>query len=115
MKQELEHRLKELRVEFESGQKMLADLESKQANLRDTLLHISGAIQMLEELSTTLDGSEGVSEQSGESSEKLKAQKLRWKLNLSNKTESGDNIILARLNVWLCRTPPKQRIHITLN
>ncbi len=49
MKQQLEHRLKELRSEFESGQKALADLEVKQMNLRNTLLRISGAIQVLEE------------------------------------------------------------------
>ncbi|AKB18676.1 hypothetical protein MSWHS_1813 [Methanosarcina sp. WWM596] len=47
--------MNELRTEFESGQKMFADLESKQANLRDTLLRISGAIQVLEEL----NGAEG--------------------------------------------------------
>lgn len=49
MKQQLEHRLKELRTEFESGQKALAELENRQANLRNTLLRISGAIQVLEE------------------------------------------------------------------
>jgi predicted nucleic acid-binding Zn-ribbon protein len=49
MKQQLEQRLQSLKSEFESGQKMLADLEAKQANLRDTLLRISGAIQVLEE------------------------------------------------------------------
>ncbi len=49
MKQQLEQRLKELRSEFESGQKTLADLEVKQMNLRNTLLRISGAIQVLEE------------------------------------------------------------------
>lgn len=49
MKHQLEHRLKELRTEFESGQKTLADLEAKQTNLRSTLLRISGAIQVLEE------------------------------------------------------------------
>jgi chromosome segregation ATPase len=50
MKQSMEQRLKELKAEFESGQKMLADLESQQANLKNTLLRISGAIQVLEEL-----------------------------------------------------------------
>ncbi len=50
MKQQLEQRLQSLKAEFESGQKMLADLEAKQTNLRDTLLRISGAIQVLEEL-----------------------------------------------------------------
>ncbi len=49
MKQKLEERLNELRAEFESGQKMLADLEARQANMRDSLLRISGAIQVLEE------------------------------------------------------------------
>jgi hypothetical protein len=50
MKEQLEQRLKELRAEFESGPKMLADLESQQVNLRNTLLRISGAIQVLEEM-----------------------------------------------------------------
>lgn len=49
MKQRLEQRLLELRVEFESGQKALADMEMKQVNLRNTLLRISGAIKVLEE------------------------------------------------------------------
>ncbi len=49
MKQQLEQRLKELKSEFESGQKALAEIEMKQANLRNTLLRISGAIQVLEE------------------------------------------------------------------
>jgi predicted nuclease with TOPRIM domain len=49
MKQKLEQRLQSLKAEFEAGQKMLADLEAKQANLRETLLRISGAIQVLEE------------------------------------------------------------------
>lgn len=49
MKHQLEHRLKELRSEFESGQKTLAELETKQMNLRNNLLRISGAIQVLEE------------------------------------------------------------------
>ena len=49
MKQRLEQLLLELRVEFESGQKALADMEMKQVNLRNTLLRISGAIKVLEE------------------------------------------------------------------
>ncbi|MCZ7382180.1 MAG: hypothetical protein O8C64_11510 [Candidatus Methanoperedens sp.] len=49
MKQQLEQRLKELRAEFDSGQRNLGELEIKQANLRNTLLRISGAIQVLEE------------------------------------------------------------------
>lgn len=49
MKKQLEKRLTELKSEFEAGQKMMAELENKQSNLRDTLLRISGAIQILEE------------------------------------------------------------------
>jgi ABC-type transporter Mla subunit MlaD len=49
MKQQLEQRLEQLKSEFESGQKALAELENKQANLRNTLLRISGAVQVLEE------------------------------------------------------------------
>jgi predicted nuclease with TOPRIM domain len=50
MKEQLEKRLEELRGEFETGQNMLVELETKQANLRETLLRISGAIQVLEEM-----------------------------------------------------------------
>ena len=49
MREQLTQRLAELKAEYESGQKMLAELEAKQANLRETLLRISGAIQVLEE------------------------------------------------------------------
>ena len=50
MRDQLEQRLKTLRTELEAGEKMLADLDVKRANLRETLLRISGAIQVLEEL-----------------------------------------------------------------
>ena len=49
MKERLERRLASLRAEYESGQRALADLEQKQAALRDTVLRISGAIQVLQE------------------------------------------------------------------
>lgn len=49
MKEQLEQRLNTLKAEFETGQKSLAELESRQASLRETLLRISGAIQVLEE------------------------------------------------------------------
>lgn len=49
MKQQLQQRLQELKAEYESGKKVLADLEAKQANVRDTLLRMAGAIQVLEE------------------------------------------------------------------
>lgn len=50
MKEKMEQRLQQLRSEYETGQKMLADLEAKQLNLRETLLRIHGAIQVLEEV-----------------------------------------------------------------
>jgi hypothetical protein len=53
MRNQLEERLRALKAEFESGQRMLADLESREASLRETLLRISGAIQVLEELLAT--------------------------------------------------------------
>ncbi|WP_043996878.1 hypothetical protein, partial [Microcystis aeruginosa] len=43
-------RIEQLKAEYESGQKMLADLETQESNLRTTMLRISGAIQVLEEL-----------------------------------------------------------------
>jgi len=50
MELQLKKRLAELRNEHETGQTMIADLEARQANLKSTLLRISGAIQVLEEL-----------------------------------------------------------------
>ena len=50
MRAQLEQRLAELRSEYETGQKMLADLEAKKADLQTTLIRISGAIQVLEEV-----------------------------------------------------------------
>jgi predicted nuclease with TOPRIM domain len=53
MKEQIEQRLQSLKTEYEAGQKMLAELESKQVNLQGTLLRISGAIQILEEMLST--------------------------------------------------------------
>lgn len=59
MKHQLEQRLNALKAEFESGQKMLAELEAKQANVQNTLLRISGAVQVLEEELAKLKESSG--------------------------------------------------------
>ena len=50
MREQIENRLNELRTEFEVGQKVMAELDIRQANLRSTLLRIGGAMQVLEEL-----------------------------------------------------------------
>jgi predicted nuclease with TOPRIM domain len=50
LKIKAEQRLAELQAEFEAGQQMLSELEAKRANLEKTLLRISGAMQVLEEL-----------------------------------------------------------------
>lgn len=49
MQEQLQKRLDELKKEFETGQTHLQNLEVQQAKLRETLLRISGAIQVLEE------------------------------------------------------------------
>ena len=46
----VEQRLEELKHEYEAGQKMLSDLEQKKMALEQTMLRISGAIQVLEEM-----------------------------------------------------------------
>ncbi len=65
MKEEIEQRLADLKAEFESGEKVMADYEKKQASLRDTLLRISGAIQVLEEILGKENEGELGSEESG--------------------------------------------------
>ncbi|MEG3936017.1 MULTISPECIES: hypothetical protein [unclassified Microcoleus] len=55
MKQILEQRLQSLKAEFEAGQKLLTEYETKQRNLRETILRISGAIQVLEEVLAEAD------------------------------------------------------------
>jgi len=50
MQERLNERLDTLRREYEAGQKMLADLEARQLELRETLLRIAGAIQVVQEL-----------------------------------------------------------------
>lgn len=50
MKTQLEARLAELRSEYDAGLGVMADLQKKEEDLRTTLMRISGAIQVLEEL-----------------------------------------------------------------
>ena len=50
MRDRLQARLGELKKEFTAGQARLQELEKQQLYLRETMLRISGAIQVLEEL-----------------------------------------------------------------
>jgi uncharacterized coiled-coil protein SlyX len=49
MRERLEKRLQELKDEFGKGEQTLKELEEQAATVRQTLLRISGAIQVLEE------------------------------------------------------------------
>ena len=50
MEEQINARLAELKHDFELGEARLRELEMQQLQLRETLLRISGAIQVLEEV-----------------------------------------------------------------
>jgi len=50
MRERLEARLEELRGELIAGETRLRELEAEEAGLRETLLRISGAAQVVREL-----------------------------------------------------------------
>jgi len=50
MKDQLERRLEVLKREFEAGQEKLRAVARQESALRETMLRISGAMQVLEEL-----------------------------------------------------------------
>jgi uncharacterized coiled-coil protein SlyX len=64
MDDRLQVRLSELRIEYSKGEQTLADLETKTANVRATMLRISGAIQVLEELTQAVTDDDGEQEAS---------------------------------------------------
>jgi predicted nuclease with TOPRIM domain len=63
MKKQLQDRLNALKSEFENGQNQLAETENKAAQLRQTLLRISGAIQVLEEVLSESESAEPETEE----------------------------------------------------
>lgn len=62
MQSEIKIRLEELKEEYKKGQERLNALEQETANLSNTMLRISGAIQVLEELiaNVTSENSNGI-------------------------------------------------------
>ncbi|HVG57652.1 MAG TPA: hypothetical protein VNA24_03805 [Hyalangium sp.] len=50
MREQMEKRLEELKSELAAGEKLLADLQTQQATVQQTMLRIAGAIQVLQEL-----------------------------------------------------------------
>lgn len=62
MQEQIQLRLAELKKEFEIGQTRLQETERQQAMLRETLLRISGAIQVLEEMlaESNMAGADGL-------------------------------------------------------
>jgi len=62
MKSEIKTRLEELKEEYKKGQERLLALEQETTNLSNTMLRISGAIQVLEELTgkNTTGNSNGI-------------------------------------------------------
>lgn len=59
MRDLIDQRLTELRAELEAGHRLQADLERKQEEVRRSMLRISGAIQVLGELTATADERSG--------------------------------------------------------
>jgi predicted nuclease with TOPRIM domain len=59
LREQLQKRLEELKSEFETGQARLQELEVQESRLRETLLRISGAIQVLQETLAAETDAEG--------------------------------------------------------
>lgn len=54
MKEQIQNRLQTLQSEYQKGQKRLADLEQEIMELKSSMLRISGAIQVLQELQSDI-------------------------------------------------------------
>ncbi len=65
MKPMIETRLEELRRKYEAGAGVMNELQKKQDELRATMMRISGAIQVLEELLATEAAEQGAGEAAG--------------------------------------------------
>lgn len=69
MKEVIKTRLESLRQEIEIGQTELAKVEQQRTHLQETLLRISGAMQILEEL---LANEQSVEERNGAGTSEVK-------------------------------------------
>jgi len=83
MRDRLQIRLGELKKEFATGQARLQEWEKQQMYLQETMLRISGAIQVLEEL---LANEGSVEQNSAHSGEK---HPLSGQMNLGNNMDSS--------------------------
>ena len=61
MEDQLKTRLQELQAEYQKGQERLAALEQEMAAVKTSMLRISGAIQVLEELLNNTTTKESIS------------------------------------------------------
>ena len=62
MQDQVKVRIEALRKEMEAGQQRMQDLERQLAQVRDTMLRISGAIQVLEELQSQAAATDATSD-----------------------------------------------------
>lgn len=66
MQEQLQLRLEELKKEYETGQARLRELETETQYVRETLLRISGAIQVIQEMLGQSNQQEGAETLSSE-------------------------------------------------
>jgi len=59
----IDRRLTELRAELDAGRQLQSELDARQAELRQSMLRISGAIQVLGELAAADDAGDAAHEE----------------------------------------------------
>lgn len=69
MQEKMMFRLEELKSEYQKGQEQLQNLEQEIANIKASMLRISGAIQVLEELLADQNNDRKVNNETSEMAE----------------------------------------------